>query len=127
MSSGAAVAANSPGEEQEAAYELVAFIGQVPVQVRGPVTAGDFIIPSGLDDGSGIAVAPAAITPEQFAQVVGQAWESASDPGLKSVTVAVGLVQRDPTIARLLEQVQSQEARLAAIEARLTQLEAGGE
>lgn len=117
------IAAGDPGEEEEAAYELCAFVGQVPVRVRGPVTAGDFIIPSGLGDGTGIAVAPEAITAEQFAQVVGQAWETSADAGLKSVTVAVGLAQRDPTIARLVSQVQSQEAQLADIEARLTALE----
>ena len=118
------VAGNDPGEEHRAVYELVAFIGQVQVQVRGPVTAGDFIIPSGLDDGSGVAIAPEAITAAQFAQVVGQAWEDADNTGLKTVRVAVGLVQSDPTVVRLVERVQSQEARLAAIEARLAQLEA---
>ena len=123
VSTGAIVAVNDPGEKVRDGYELVAFIGQVQVRVRGKVQAGDFIVASGLNDGTGIAVSPDCITSEQFEQVVGQAWESSSDPDVKSVRTAVGLIQRDPTVNRLLQSSRNQTAQIAALGARLTALE----
>jgi hypothetical protein len=123
VSTGPIVLGNDPGDKARGDYERVAFIGQVPVHVRGAVKAGDFIVASGLDDGIGIAVSPECITPEQFAKVVGQAWESSSDEGLKSVRTAVGLIQRDPTVSRLLKSHQQQSAQIAAFGARLAALE----
>jgi hypothetical protein len=123
LSTGAAVAGNAPDDEELDAHALVAFIGQVEVPVRGVVQAGDFILPSGQDDGTGIAIAPEQITTAQFAQVVGQAWQSSDDNGLKSIRIVVGLAQQDPTIQRLLDKVDAQETRLAELEARLLALE----
>jgi hypothetical protein len=117
------VLGNDPGEKLRGGYEKVAFIGQVMVRVRGAVKAGDFIVASGLNDGTGIAISPESISPEQFAQVVGQAWESSADVGVKSVRTAVGLIQRDPTVGRLLEANRKQSAQIAALAARLTAIE----
>eukprot|EP01052_Picozoa_sp_SAG31_P058887 SAG31_NODE_18242_length_642_cov_1.173112_1_plen_134_part_01 len=36
-------------------FALLAYVGRVPVSVRGPVKPGDYIVPSGLHDGTGIA------------------------------------------------------------------------
>ena len=84
VSTGPIVAGNDPGEQARDGYAQVAFIGQVLARVRGAVRAGDFIVPSGLGDGVGVAAAPETISAEQFAQVVGQAWEaSADEPGAK--------------------------------------------
>jgi hypothetical protein len=93
------------------------------VRVRGPVRAGDFIVASGLNDGSGAAVSPECISPEQFDQTVGQAWESSDDTGVKSVRTAVGLIQRDPTVNRLLESSRQQSRQITSLAARLTALE----
>ena len=60
------VLGNDPGEKARGDNERIALIGQVMVRVRGIVTAGDFIVASGLDDGTGTAVSPECITPEQF-------------------------------------------------------------
>jgi hypothetical protein len=117
VSSGPIVLGNDPGDEEAGAYEKVAFLGQVQARVRGPVAAGDLIVPSGLEDGTGIAVSPQAITPQQFAQAVGQAWESSQEEGIKTVLVAVGLLHHDPTVAQLAAQMTALEARLAALEA----------
>jgi hypothetical protein len=103
ISTGPSVIGNDPGEQKRGEYERVAFIGQVMARVRGTVLAGDFIIASGLDDGIGVAVSPECISPEQFERVVGQAWEASSDPGVKSVRTAVGLIRRDPTVRCLLQ------------------------
>jgi hypothetical protein len=102
----------------------VAFLGQVQVRVRGPVAAGDLIVPSGLEDGTGLAVAPEAITAEQFAQAVGQAWESSPEEGVKRVLVAIGLLHHDPTVAQLAGQFAALEAENAEQDARLAALEA---
>lgn len=117
------VLGNLPAKEARSQYEQVAFIGQVPIRVRGAVKAGDFIVASGLNDGTGVAVSPDCITSEQFEQVVGQAWESSSDDGLKSVQTAVGLIQRDPTVSRLLESSRRQTSQIAELGARLTAIE----
>lgn len=87
----AIVLGNMPESGQEHLYEQVSFIGQVPIKVRGMVQAGDYIIPSGQNDGVGVAVSPDQMTPEQCTQIVGQAWESSNDPEVKRVNAAVGL------------------------------------
>jgi hypothetical protein len=124
VSTGPIVAGNDPGAATRKDHTLVAFIGQASVRVRGAVQAGDFIAPSGLNDGTGIAVAPEHITMEQFAQVVGQAWESAAEVDVKSVRVAIGLIRHDPTVQRLVAHQQAQAEQLTALDARVTKLEA---
>jgi hypothetical protein len=109
------VVGNDPGEKARDEFERVAFIGQVMVRVRGKVQAGDFIVASGLDDGVAVAISPECITSEQFAQTVGQAWEASLDPGIKSVRTAVGLIQGDPTVSRLLESSRNQNEQLSAL------------
>ncbi len=121
VSTAPAVLGNNPGDEKESLYEKVAFIGQVPVKVRGPVQAGDFVLPSGRNDGTGVAVSPGALRADQVGQVVGRALESASGPGLHTVKVLVGLPQTDILQTMLLQR----DARLAALEARLDALERG--
>lgn len=75
--------------EEESDDERVSFIGQVYVNVRGPVNAGDWIVASGHEDGTGMAIAPSEITLDH--QIVGRAWESNLDTGLNKVNTAVGL------------------------------------
>ncbi|MSP13982.1 MAG: hypothetical protein EXR62_13630 [Chloroflexi bacterium] len=129
LSRGPIVSGNDPGKDKRDGYVQVAFIGQVGARVWGPVQAGDLILPSGLGDGSGIAIAPDKITPAELGQVVGEAWTSAAETGLRTVQVAVGLVQHDTTIVRLVAANQElvranweQAARLAALEQQMTVL-----
>lgn len=117
------VGGNDPGESNRNAYALLSFIGQVDARVRGVVHAGDFIIPSGMNDGVGVAVSPDKITTEQFAQVVGQAWSASENENVKSVRVAVGLARLDPNVARLAAQNQKQAAQITQLESRLSALE----
>lgn len=119
------VSGNDPGEAKRGDNTKVAFIGQALVKVRGPVRAGDFIVPSGLNDGEGLAVAPGAIKAQQFSQVVGQAWESSPESELRSVRVAVGLIQHDPTVQRLVETNAAQAEQLVSLEARMSAIEKG--
>ncbi|MBN1439689.1 MAG: hypothetical protein JW929_09790 [Anaerolineales bacterium] len=85
------VLANSPRPGDPRTFEKVAFLGQVYVKVCGPVRAGDCIVPSGADDGIGIAVPADKLTPQQAGQIVGQAWENSKTGEIRRVLVAVGL------------------------------------
>ena len=71
-------------------YALIAFLGQVPVTVRGKVNQGDYILASGSEDGSGIAVAETDITVMQIDKIVGKAWESSDLESDKKITTLVG-------------------------------------
>ncbi len=85
------VLGNAPQEKFKKNFEKIAFMGQVPVKVAGKVNAGDYIIPSGNNDGFGIAVNPKAMKIGDFARIVGVAWASAPDKPLNYVNVGVGL------------------------------------
>jgi hypothetical protein len=95
------VLGNLPSEGDEYRYEKVAFLGQVPVKVLGTVASGDYIIPSGREDGTGIAVSPEMMTADEFGKVVGRAWGSSDNEFLKLVNVVVGLNSGD--IASLIK------------------------
>lgn len=135
ISTNPAVLGNMPTATEQSLYEKVAFMGQIPVKVRGQVHIGDFILPSGFNDGTGIAVSPQRITPGQYRQIVGVAW-SATPAGSKLayINMAIGLNNND--IARLVEEQQSEIDRLnqevaalkndfSALSQRLAALESG--
>ncbi|MES2965528.1 MAG: hypothetical protein V4760_16730, partial [Bdellovibrionota bacterium] len=75
--------------QDEANSILIAFVGQVPVKVKGPVKEGDLIIP--MKDGYGIAVDADEATFAQYKKAVGTAWEASTIIGVKKVKVAVGI------------------------------------
>lgn len=92
ISTAPAIVANAPPSEERDRYERVAMLGQAPVRVRGGIRAGDVIIPSGNEDGIGVAVSPSEATIDDFAMSVGTAWSSSSSPGVSSINCAIGLV-----------------------------------
>jgi hypothetical protein len=79
VSTNPALLGNAPRAEESDrdGFEKVAFLGQVPVHVRGAVRSGDFIVPSGQGDGTAIAVAPESISARHLDQVLGRSWEAA--------------------------------------------------
>jgi hypothetical protein len=85
------VVGNAPQNETRHLYDQVSFLGQVPVRVRGAVQEGDYIIPSGLNDGVGLAMKPENIQLDHSRQIVGQAWASDPDEGVKMVTAVIGV------------------------------------
>lgn len=98
------VLGNMPTQGKEANFEKVAFMGQVPVKVRGNVNIGDYIIASQLNDGIGIAVKPKVITLNQFERIVGVAWsESISHSSVSFINCAVGINTND-TVVKLKQQ-----------------------
>jgi hypothetical protein len=116
VSSAPAVVGNMPAEGEGHRYEKVALLGQTRVKVIGAVEEGDYIIPSGLEDGAGIAVSPAMMTAEEFTKIVGRAWDSSPSAGLKYVKIAVGVNSGD--LARLLK---THEDEIAALRAEVAQ------
>ena len=94
------VLGNAPEEEWR--YEKAAFLGQVPVHVRGAIHSGDYVLASGHNDGFGIGVSPDVLKPEQYDQVIGMAWETALS-AFNTVNVAVGLNDVMQFAARDLE------------------------
>ena len=114
------VLGNEPLEENIYRYEKVAFLGQVPVDILGTVESGDYILPSGDNDGFGIAVNPDEIEFDQIVNIVGLAWESGSDPYFNTVNVAVGLdqsgsAQKIVALRDQLGRMQSEMAELTAM------------
>lgn len=91
------VLGNMPAANREKDFEKVAFMGQVPVRVVGQVAIGDYVIPSGNNDGMGIAVHPAEMKLGDYARIVGVAWQAAKDASLNVVNVAVGINTNDLT------------------------------
>ena len=89
------VLGNMQDKINEKEFVKVAFLGQVPVQVTGLVNEGDYIIPSGKNDGVGIAISPSNMEMDQYTQIVGVSWSSSSMEEAKLVNVAVGLNDND--------------------------------
>ena len=118
------VLGNNPGNQHEDDYARIAFIGQVDVKVRGEVDAGDLLIPSGLEDGTAVAVSREMISPVQCAQIIGQAWEGSMESGIKKIRASVGLRHPDPSVKHMTHTIEELRAELTALRARLEELEA---
>ena len=89
------VLGKTPAKGEEHRFEKVAFMGQVPVKVAGPVAIGDYIIPSGNNDGLGVAISPTNMKIGDYAKIVGVSWQAAKDAPLNYVNVAVGINSND--------------------------------
>lgn len=122
ISKNPAVIGNAPQENQKASFEKVAFMGQVPVKVAGPVAIGDFIVASGNNDGCGVAIHPREMKTGDFAHVLGVAWEAATDHPINLVKVAVGINTNDLS-AKLDALNNSIDNIMAYLEGKATLLE----
>ncbi|MBK9274067.1 MAG: hypothetical protein IPM49_05925 [Flavobacteriales bacterium] len=112
------VLGNTPPAGEEANYEKVAFLGQVPLQVRGVVNVGDYVLASGLNDGTGIGKAPADMTLEDYDRIVGVAWSRALFPnGTSQVNTAVGMNQ-----GAINDQLKRQKQELDALKGTMQEL-----
>ncbi|NBV42356.1 hypothetical protein EBR96_06280, partial [bacterium] len=117
------VLGNWKGKDSSKKYDPVAFIGQVPVRVVGKVRAGDLVIPSGKEDGTGVAVEPADLTPEQLDSVVGQAWESSDDTDEKILNVAILPVNKSAALLQIMRQTNAEfRKETDALKAELAEL-----
>lgn len=105
------VLGNMPQPNRESEYEKIAFMGQVPVKVFGRVNIGDYILPSGKNDGLGRAIKPGDITANQLKNIVGVAWsENPNTLGINLINTAVGINRNDSSslISNLESKVNKQ-------------------
>ncbi|WP_424097825.1 beta strand repeat-containing protein [Moorena producens] len=116
------VLGNAPQKQEQHLYEQVAFLGQVPIKVRGSVQSGDYIIPSGFNDGMGIAVSPHEIAANQFALIVGRAWETSEQEGVKPINVVVGLNSNSHWLSSLLQKMQIQQSEIKILKNQIQEL-----
>ena len=125
------VLGNMPDEGRETSYEKVAFMGQVPVKVIGKVQVGDYILPSGSNNGTGVAVSPNNMQPDQYQKIVGVAWSSSESMDYSLVNVAVGLnandgirlsIQQEQKINAQAEEISSLKAQISQMNAVLAQV-----
>lgn len=95
-----------PDQKNEMNYERVAFIGQVPVSVIGTVNRGDYILASGIGDGTAIAVDPELMKTSDFYRIVGIAWSSSDKSSLYNfINTAVGI--KTNHMATQIDEMQS--------------------
>lgn len=104
-----------------AGFEKIALVGQVPLEINGPIAAGDLVEPSGRGDGIGrrLDEATAGLCPH----IVGRALGSVAPGKRAAIPVAVGMGQRD--VARLLaRRVEAQAADIAELRQQVARLSA---
>lgn len=85
------VVGNVPPDDEKQKYTTVGFMGQLPVVVRGKVRTGDYIIPSGLEDGTAVAVTPENLTLEHLGRTLGRAWSDSDNDVYSLINVVIGL------------------------------------
>lgn len=89
------VLGNSPEAGKEQQYEKVAFMGQIPVKVVGEVKIGDYILPTGNNDGFAIAVSPEEMQVGDYGRIVGVAWQASGKSKMNYINTAVGINSND--------------------------------
>lgn len=121
VSSNPIILGNIPAEGNNYEGNNIAFMGQVPVKIMGPVTTGDYIIGESNTPGYGIAKHENKMSPENFKNAVGRAWATDESDGPKMVNTVVGVHNNNfiNLIKDLKERTDKNEARLKILEERL--------
>jgi hypothetical protein len=123
ISSRPIVLGNMPPQETRHLHERVAFLGQVALKVRGPVQAGDYIVASEMNNGTGIAISPRQVALTHESQIVGRAWESAATDGVHLINTVVGLSGSYPN-RELWSVIDSLQRELTSLREELEELKA---
>ena len=116
------VLGNQPQPGKEKDFEKVAFLGQAPIRVVGNVREGDYVVPSGNNDGVAVAYPPEDLPTNRFAEIIGIAWESAQGGGMHLVNVGIGLEANE-----LANRVAAVESELEALKREVELLKGAGE
>ncbi len=112
------VLGNMPADHEKHLHEKVGFMGQVPVLIWGKAQVGDFIIPSGKNDGFGLAVAPEDMSIDNMKYVVGRVWEEGTDERMNMVNSSIGLATNE-----WVEILKTQANQIKELEGRMNRLE----
>ena len=118
VSSNPIILGNMPAEGKNYQGNNIAFMGQVPVKILGPVISGDYIIGQPNTPGYGIAKHPNKMTIDDFKNAVGRSWANDESDEPKMVNTVVGL-HNNNFLNIIKELKQSTEARLNALETRM--------
>lgn len=112
------VLGNMPEAAKVGGGNNIAFMGQIPVKVMGPVQSGDYIVAGSSIPGYGIAIHPKDMKVEDFKLAVGRSWDSNLREGPKMVNTVVGVHNHDflNIIGSLQQKADKTEERLKAIE-----------
>lgn len=115
------VLGNLPEKGKETLGNNIAFMGQIPVKVMGPIAAGDYIVAKSDVPGYGVAVHPQDMTVLDFKLAVGRSWDTNKKEGPKMVNTVIGVHNHDflNIISGLQKKADNNEQRLKAIESKL--------
>lgn len=113
------VLGNTPDQSKIHLGNNIAFMGQIPVKVMGPVQSGDYIVAKGNIAGYGLAIPPTKMQLEDFKLAVGRAWDTDRANGAKMINTVVGVHNGD-----YLNILKSYERKFIESEARLQSVEA---
>jgi hypothetical protein len=113
------VLGNMPPTDDEKNYVKIAFMGQVPTKVIGPVKPGDYILPSEIGSGFAKAIHPDQMKTRDYKKVAGVAWSILSkiSDNINLVNVAVGINTND-----LSDIVQRHEEELLTLRSEYNEL-----
>ena len=109
---------NTPPEGKENEGNKVAFMGQVPVKITGPVKAGDYIVADTKIPGYGIAVNTSKMTVKTYPLCIGRSWQTNLNEGPKMVNTLIS--SRNTPI---LEILSNDEKKIEKIDIKLSNLE----
>jgi hypothetical protein len=104
------VLGNMPASGNTSDFEKVAFLGQIPVFVKGPVQMGDYIVPSGKNDGMAVAISAESMTATLLSSVLGTAWSDYDGEGVTLINTSIGL--RPMEVAEVLRKQSVLEEQL---------------
>lgn len=115
------VLGNIPEEGRAYLGNNIAFMGQIPVKVMGPVATGDYIVGNGEIKGYGVAISPNDMTLEDFKYAVGRSWDANEESGPIMVNTVVGVHNGDylNILKRYETKFKASEERLESVEAKI--------
>ncbi len=116
ISTNPAVVGKAPSKEDEKKFKAVAFMGQVPVFVLNKAKVGDYIIPSGNNDGYAVAKSKDMMEIDDYKNIIGIAWEETNSS--KLINVVVGINTND-----VVGVIKEQQNKIADLESRLIKIE----
>ncbi len=119
VSTNPAVIGNQPQPEEQHLYEKVGFLGQVPAKVLGPVGIGDYIIPSGRNDGTGVAKRASEMTIADYGRIVGRAWSVGESQHVNFVNVLIAA-----QTGELADVAKTQQTKIDALSSEVASLKA---
>ncbi|MDA9773719.1 hypothetical protein N9B82_02070, partial [Saprospiraceae bacterium] len=115
------VLGNVPPAEENYKGNNIAFMGQVPVKVMGPVSTGDYIVASSDIPGYGIAKNQEEMTIDDFKNAVGRSWDNMDSDGPKLVNTVVGIHNGDYSklLKKMNDKMNETDARFDSLESKV--------